>query len=82
MSSRASAQRREVQKVLADLGEPELRVARDFLEFLRSKKADPATIEILRTPALLRDVRAARADLRKGRMSRFAPWEKVKSRHG
>lgn len=58
--------RRAAQRVLMDLDEPELRVARDFLEFLRARTADAATLEILGNPALMRDIREARSDLRKG----------------
>ncbi len=80
MANRASADRRAAVQVLSDLGENELLVARTFLEFLRARAADPATMEILQSPALMRDVRAARADRAKGHTARFVPWEKVKRR--
>ena len=77
MARRASTYRREAEEVLADLQEPELRVARDFLQFLRSKGSDPATVEILQSPTLLRDVRAAKSDRAKGRASQFTSWDTV-----
>ena len=77
MARRASTYRREAEEVLADLQEPELRVAGDFLQFLRSKGSDLATVEILQSPSLLRDVRAAKADRAKGRTSQFTSWDTV-----
>jgi hypothetical protein len=78
VASKASVYRREAQKVLAELGEAELRVARDFLEYLQAKKPDAATREILESPNLMADIRAGLADRRAGRRGRFKPWEKVK----
>lgn len=69
--------RRAAQRVLIDLDEPELRVARDFLEFLRTRTADAATLEILGNPALMRDIREARSDLRQGRSRRFVAWKTI-----
>jgi len=80
MTAKASRYRREAEAALAELEEAELMVARDFLEFLRAKKPDRATLEILGSVSLKRDIAAARADLREGNLSRFKPWEDVKRR--
>lgn len=75
MASKASVYRRETQKVLAELGEAELRVARDFLEYLHSRKPDAATREILESPKLMTDIRAGLSDWRAGRRARFKQWD-------
>ena len=78
MAGRVSTYRREASRVLRELSEPQLRVARDFLAYLRMKEEDDPTLEILANPSLTRDVRAARRDLARGRRSAFVAWERVK----
>jgi hypothetical protein len=78
VASKARVYRREAQKVLSELGEAELRVARDFLEYLQAKKPDAATREILESPNLMADIRAGLADRRAGRQGRFKPWHKMR----
>jgi hypothetical protein len=78
MAGKAVAYRREAHAVLAELGEAELRVARDFLEFLRLKEKGDPTLEILENRGMMRDIRAAREDLRRGRRSKLVPWDRVK----
>lgn len=72
--ARINNARRAAQRALIDLDEPGLRVARDFLAFLRFRASDPATLEILQSPALMRDIKAAQTDLRKGTVDRFIAW--------
>ena len=76
--SKANAYRREVEWALADLGEPELRVARDFLEFLHTRSADTATLEVLGNPVLMRDIHEAQSDLRQGRSRRFVARKTIR----
>jgi len=78
MAGKAATYRREAQAVLADLHEPQLRVARDFLSYLRLVESNDPTLEIMANHQMMDDIRASRADWRAGRRSRFTPLEKLK----
>ena len=75
MAGKAATYRREAQAALAGLHEPQLRVARDFLSYLRLVESNDPTLEIM---AKMDDIRTSRADWRAGRRSRFTPLEKLK----
>jgi hypothetical protein len=81
MAGKAATYRREAQAALAGLHEPQLRVARDFLSYLRLVESNDPTLEIMANQQMLDDIRTSRADWRAGRRSRFTPLEKLK-RHG
>ena len=78
MAAKTNILRREAREALEELKGPTLRVARDFLEYLRLLEEQDPTIEILADRAMMRDIRAARSDLKKGRAAKFTSWEKVK----
>jgi hypothetical protein len=78
MPSKAAAYRKEAEDNLASLREPQLRVARDFLAYLRLVGSNDPTLEIMSNRQMMDDVRASRSDLRAGRRSRFTPLSKLK----
>ena len=78
MAAKSNILRREACEALEELKGPTLRVARDFLEYLRQLDEQDPTIEILADRAMMKNIRTARSDLRKGRAVKFTPWEKVK----
>ena len=78
MAAKTNILRQEAREALDELKGPTLRVARDFLEYLRLIEEQDPTIEVLADRILMRDIRAARCALRKGRTAKFTPWEKVK----
>lgn len=57
---------------LASLGTDQLKVANEFLDYLQEQKDDEETVEILRIPGILDDIKEALADLEKGKVVRFA----------
>lgn len=77
-SARADKDRREAAKTLRALSPGQLRVARDFLAYLRSTE-DEATREILSNARMTGDVRASRNELRARGSSAFTAWEAVRS---
>jgi hypothetical protein len=79
MPGKAAAYRKQAQETLASLEEPQLRVARDFLAYLRLVGANDPTLEIMANPQMMDDIRASRADLRTGRRSRFTSLSKLKT---
>jgi hypothetical protein len=77
-AKKAATYRREAQAALAGLREPQLRVARDFLSYLRLVESNDPTLEIMANQQMMDDVRTSRADWRAERRSRFTPLEKLK----
>jgi hypothetical protein len=78
MAGKAATYRREAQEVLLGLREPQLRVARDFLAYLRLVGSDDPNLEIMASRQMVDDIRTSRGDLRTGRMARFTPLSKLK----
>jgi hypothetical protein len=78
MPGKSATYRKEAQETLAILREPQLRVARDFLAYLRLVGSNDPTLEIMANRQMMDDVRASRVDLRAGRRSRFTPLSKLK----
>jgi len=72
-----SMARRRAAALIRDLPAKKLKVAVDFLAYLRTKEDWDATLEILQSPALVRSLKRGRRDLKAGRWS---PWEAVKRR--
>ena len=72
-----TAARRQAAALIQRLPATKLKVALDFLTYLRTKEEWDATIEILESPALLRSLRRGQRDLRQGRWVR---WSNVKRR--
>ena len=78
MPKNATTLRREAHRVLDELEGPRLRVARDFLDYLRLRQADDLTLEVLSDSKMLQDIRIASEDLRASRTSKFVRFEKVR----
>lgn len=77
MGSRLKTYRKEARAALEELPETDLRVARDFLTFLRLKRDAAPTLEILANPRMMREFRAGRRALEAGR-ARLIPWTNVR----
>jgi hypothetical protein len=60
------------------LSEEKLRVAVDFLGYLKEKEEMEATPEILSSHELMAQIEEAGEAINKGRSDEFIPWEKVK----
>lgn len=73
-----SALKKEARKTINELSEEKLRVAMDFLGYLKQKEEMEATLEVLSSRALMAQIVAAEEAIKKGRLEEFIPWEKVK----
>jgi hypothetical protein len=69
--------RRRAAALIRELSAKKLKVAVDFLTYLRAKEDWDATLEILEDPALSRSLKRGQRDLKAGRWSR---WQDVKRR--
>jgi len=70
--------RKEAKKALDELSEKKLRVAVDFLGYLKEKEEMEATLEVLSSHELMAQIDEAEEAINKGRSDEFIPWEKVK----
>jgi len=69
---------REARKTLKELSEEKLRVAIDFLGYLKEKEEMEATLEVLSSQELMDQIEEAEKALKKGRLKEFVPWEEVR----
>jgi hypothetical protein len=73
----STAQLRQQAKALIDeLSTPQLRVASEFLAFVKSRELDPATLELLSIPGFEASYARGMKDIKSGRTK---PWRKVRS---
>ena len=70
--------RKEAKRALDELSEEKLRVAVDFLGYLKEKEEMEATLEILSSHELMTQIEESKKAIKKGRLDEFIPWEKVK----
>lgn len=73
-----SALKREARKTINELSEEKLKVAMDFLGYLKQKEEMEATLEVLSSRTLMEQIVAAEKAIKKGRLEEFIPWDKVK----
>lgn len=69
---------REARKTLKELSEEKLRVAIDFLGYLKEKEEMEATLEVLSSQKLMAQIEEAEKAIKKGRLKEFVPWEEVR----
>ena len=73
-----SALKREAKKAINELSEEKLRVAMDFLGYLKQKEEMEATLEVLSSRGLMAQIVEAEKAINNGKLEEFIPWEKVK----
>ncbi len=73
-----AAIKREAKKAIDELSEEKVRVAMDFLGYLKEKEEMEATLEVLSSRELMAQLREAENAIKKGMLEEFIPWEKVK----
>lgn len=69
--------KREAKKGIDELSNEKIRVAIDFIEYLKEKEEMEATLEILSSRELMAQIEEAEKAIKKGRLDEFIPWEKV-----
>jgi hypothetical protein len=67
--------RQAAKQSIENLPAPKLRVATEFLAFLEYGATDAATVELLKIPGLLKDLKKARRDYSAGKN---VNWRKVR----
>ena len=73
-----TALKREAKKAIDELSNEKIKVAFDFIDYLKEKEEMEATLEILSSHELMAQVEEAEKAIKKGRLEEFIPWEKVK----
>ena len=74
----STALKREAKKAIDELSEEKVKVAIDFIDYLKQKEEMEATLEILSSRELMAQIEEAEKSIKKGKLDEFVPWEKVK----
>ena len=70
--------RNQVSNLARQLSPERLRIAVEFMEFLKEREERGTAWDILTDPKMMVMIRKAEADLKVRRMEAFIPWERVK----
>lgn len=73
-----TALKREAKKAIEELSDEKIKVAIDFMDYLKEKEEMEATLEILSSRELMAQIEEAEKAIKKGKLDEFIPWEKVK----
>lgn len=72
------ALKKEAKKVIDELSDKKIKIAIDFLGYLKEKEEMEASFEILTSPELMAQIEEAEKSIKNGEFGEFIPWEKVK----
>ncbi|KAF0143289.1 MAG: hypothetical protein FD156_2763 [Nitrospirae bacterium] len=70
--------KREAKKAIDELSNEKIKVAIDFMDYLKEKEEMEATLEILSSRELMAQIEEAEKAIKKGKLDEFIPWEKIK----
>jgi hypothetical protein len=70
--------KREAKKAIDELSDEKVKVAIDFIDYLKEKEEMEATLEIPSSRELMAQIEEAENAIKKGKLDEFVPWEKVK----
>ena len=73
-----TALKREAKKAIDKLSNKKIKVAIDFIDYLKEKEEMEATLEILSSRELMAQIEEAEKAVKKGKLDEFIPWKKVK----
>ncbi len=68
---------KEAVSSLNELSEEKLKVALDFIEYLKDREEWEATWEVLGNKKMMEEIKIADDDWEKGQRKNFVSWEKV-----
>jgi predicted acylesterase/phospholipase RssA len=74
----STALKREAKKAIDKLSDEKIKVAIDFIDYLKEKEEMEATLEILSSSELMAQLEEADKAIKKGKLNEFIPWDKVK----
>lgn len=66
------------KKTIDELSGDKISVAVDFLDYLKNKEEAEATLEILSSSELMRQIKSAEKAIKAGKLNEFVPWDKIK----
>ncbi|HEY1686174.1 MAG TPA: hypothetical protein VGG19_15520 [Tepidisphaeraceae bacterium] len=72
----AVALRQQTKALIDTLSEPQLRVASEFLAFVKARESDAATLELLSISGFEASFTQGKKDIKAGRTK---PWRKVRA---
>ena len=75
---RTASIKREAKNTIDQLSAEKLIVAKDFLDYLKQKEEMDATIEVLSSPELMKQIEEAETAIKEGRLDEYISWENVK----
>ncbi len=70
--------KREAKKAIDELSNEKIKVAIDFMDYLKEKEEMEATLEILCSHEIMAQIEEAEKAIKKGKLDEFIPWEKIK----
>lgn len=70
--------KREAKKAIEELSDEKIKVAIDFMDYLKEKEEMEATLEILSSHEIMAQIEEAEKAIKKGKLDEFIPWEKIK----
>ncbi|MCI0468476.1 MAG: hypothetical protein L0Y62_00215 [Nitrospirae bacterium] len=70
--------KREAKKAIDELSNEKIKVAIDFMDYLKEKEEMEATFEILSSHEIMAQIEEAEKAIKKGKLDEFIPWEKIK----
>jgi len=69
--------KREAKKAIDKLSDDKLKVAKDFIDYLKEKDEMEATLEILASHEIMSQIQEAEKAVQKGKLDEFIPWNKA-----
>ena len=73
-----TALKREAKKAIDKLSNKKIKVAIDFIDYLKEKEEMEASLEILSSRELMAQIEEAEKAVKNGKLDEFIPWKKVK----
>ncbi|TLD42807.1 MAG: hypothetical protein JETT_0829 [Candidatus Jettenia ecosi] len=70
--------KKKAKETIDELSEDKVKVAIDFLNYLKEKEDAEATLEILSSNELMEQIRAAEEAIKADKIDEFVEWNKVK----
>ena len=70
--------KKEAKKAIDELSNEKIKVAIDFMDYLKEKEEMEATLEILSSHEIVAQIEEAEKAIKKGKLDEFIPWEKIK----
>lgn len=70
--------KREAKKAIDELSNEKIKVAIDFMDYLKEKEEMEATLEILSSHEIMAQIEEAEKAIKKGKLDEFVQWEKIK----